>query len=426
MAMANDSFGGGKGRFQGSEPVNFSIAQTIPGSPGFFSPIIPTQGNNLGDTIYALVSNIFDPRVLQNITSGADVYSGSARGYDYARLAEDFMYRLLFEKFRMRTAPEAAVIADMIACIADISRMLGIYLTALTMLQSRDPEMFARARALELNNTFAEMQSMLQYLPLPSNIAKTAVKYIRLMDVSAKDNYQNIGFLVNGDYNAFVSLAAAVRSRPLALNFLRQLYPEIGVIGDPGSQYNADVMEAFANCNMKAGVGGFAPYITVEGSSGEVQALNSFGCLSTVQEGSGRTYAVTGWAAPGSGIAGAGSVRTFVPSICRWKDVGRDAAIIYSGAAQTYAVAGADVTFETVVDPALASNVCHEYNMAYDDTIPAFNWAEFNTSTGAVDGASALAQEDVRYRVSAGFSLAKISYRLDGNTTTGIYSMLAM
>lgn len=428
MAMANDSFGGSnKGRFSGTEPVNFNIAQTIPGAPGFFSPTIPTQGNSLGDTVYFLVSNVFDPRVMQN-NNGTNRYSAVASGYAYNQLAQDFMFRLIFEKFRMRSAPDITTIYDMVATIADISRMLGIYLTALTMKQSRDPQMFARARQLSLNNTFAEMQAMLQYLPLPSNVLKTAVKYVRLMDVTGSNNYQNIGFLVNGDYDAFVALAGNVRSRPLALNFLRQLYPEIGVIGDPGSQYNADVMEAFSNANLKLGTNAFAPYVTVEGSSGEVKALSSFGCLASINEVS-TNYTVTGWAVPGSGVAGVSSVTSYLPYLCRWKTEGgrnRDGAIAYGAGNANYSVVGDLVTAERVQDPDLAANITHEYNIASSGNIAQFLYPDIDNVTGDLSGLpDALAQEDVRYRVTAGFSLEQLSYKLDGNIMTGVYSMLA-
>lgn len=420
----NKTMGGG-GRFSGSAPINFSIAQTVPGSPGFFNASIPTQGNNQGDTVYALVSNVFDPRTLQP-TAGGNTYSTITRGYDYTQLAQDYMYRLIFEQFRMRTEPALATINEMIDSIADIGRMLGIYLTALSMKQSRDPEMFARARALSLNNTFAEMQSMLQYLPLPRNIVNAAVKYIRLMDVAARDNYQNVGFLVNGDYDAFVALSASVRSRPLALNYLRQLYPELGVIGDPGSVYNADVMEAFANSNLRLGTSGFAPRIVADGSSGEVERMMSFGLLSTVVEATNAAFTVTGWAAPGSGIGGVPNVRVWHPSLCRWKSAtNKDAVITYTAADAVYSNAAGVVTYETVKDTPLAANIAHEYNMGYDSALPARNHLSLTAATGVLGTVDALAAEDVRYRVSAGFGLAFSSYKLDGNIMTGIYSMLA-
>lgn len=424
MESVNKTMGSG-GRFSGSAPTNFSITQNVPGSPGFFNASIPTQGNSAGDTVYVLVSNIFDPRTLQT-TAGANTYSTITSGYAYTRLAQDYLYRIIFEQFRMRTEPSAATINEMIDTIADIGRMLGIYLTALTMKQSRDPEMFARARALSLNNTFAEMQSMLQYFPLPRNIVNAAVKYIRLMDVAARDNYQNVGFLVNGDYDAFVALAANVRARPLALNFLRQLYPELGVIGDPAGAYNADVMEAFANANLRLGSAGFAPRIVAEGSSGEVEKMMSFGLLSTVVESTNAAFTCTGWAAPGSGQGGVANVRVWNPSICRWKpSSNKDATITYTSASAAYSNTAGVVTYESVQDQPLSANIAHEYNMAYDSDVPARNNLSITSATGVLGTADALALEDVRYRVSAGFSLAFSSYKLDGNIMTGIYSMLA-
>lgn len=424
MDAVNKTMGNG-GRFAGSAPTNFSIAQNVPGSPGFFNASIPTQGNNQGDTVYMLVSNVFDPRTLQT-TAGANTYSTITSGYAYTQLAQDYLYRLIFEQFRMRTEPNLSTINEMIDTIADIGRMLGIYLTALSMKQSRDPEMFARARSLSLNNTFAEMQSMLQYLPLPRNIVNAAVKYIRLMDVAAKDNYQNVGFLVNGDYDAFVALSANVRSRPLALNYLRQLYPELGVIGDPASGYNADVMEAFANANVRLGASGFAPRIVADGSSGEVERMMSFGLLSSVVEATNAAFTVTGWAAPGSGAGGVANVRVWNPSLCRWKtSSNRDAAVTYTSADATYSNTAGVVTFETVRDAALAANIAHEYNMSYDTALPARNHLSITSATGVLGTVDALAVEDVRYRVSAGFGLAFSSYKLDGNIMTGIYSMLA-
>lgn len=421
--------------YHAAAPNSFSIAQTIPGGSGYIDSVISTQGNNLGDTVYYLVSNIFDPRVLRSATitpgsGGAEptvafgnTYSTIAAGYAYTDITYDYLYRLLFDVFRMRNAPDVQVILDIIANIADISRMIGIFATAMTMMQSRDPEMFQRARLLQLNNTFAEMASMLERLPIPTYILKANLKYIRLMDVAGIDNYQNVGFLVNGDYQAFLTLAANVRSRPLALNYMNRMYKQIGRLGDPASGYDPDVMQAFVNANYKLGPSN-VPYVRASGATKEPEQMASYGMLGCTIESSA-AYTVTGWAVPGSGFGSVANFRSYIPFLCRWN--GTSDAGITRDLTQTYSAATVTaIAPQLVLDVNLAANIAHEYNMAYDNSSAARTTKTFNATTGAITlDTPALATEDVRYRVGSDFSLGFVSYKLDGNILTGLYDCVA-
>lgn len=413
-------------KYLGAAPSTISIAQNIPGAPGFNDPTIAFQPNNLGDTVFCLLHNLFDPRVLNtttvtgNVFTYGDRYSSLTSGYQYSAIVMDHFYRIIFEEFKMRSEPPAQILVDMMDSIVDISRMLGIYLSALTMKQSRDPEMFQRARARELNNTFPEMLACLTNLPCPPNVVKASLKYLRVMDASGSEQYQNVGFLVNGGYQDFLKLYANVRSRALALSYLRTLYGELGQIGDPGSEYNSDVFEAFINCYIKTGANGFTPYTGVEGASVEAQRMASFGLLGLTVEGT-KGYTVTGFSLPGN-TYGTDSQRIPVPSYCRWNGT-VDAVIWYSGTAQVYS-ATSPVTPATVVDRDLAANLGHEYNMMKDELTPATSFGSFNTTTGVIAGEVALTQENTRYRISPGMSARSLAYKYDGNIMTGLISML--
>lgn len=414
------------GPFSGAQPPRTGVNAAVPRSPGLLDPIISDQGNNLGDTCYILLSNPFDPRVVAGSDGNVPVatYSGITPGYQYTQLAYDYLLAMMFDNFRMRQEPAATVINDIIASISDIARMVGIYCTALTLKQSRDPEMFQRARALELHNTLDDMMNVLSYLPCPSNVLKLVTKYVRLMDVSSVDNYQNIGFLVSGDFNAFQALFQNVRSRSLALNYMRKLYPLVGQIGGGDPTFNPDVMEMWTNATLHAPTGsGFSPYLVYGGSSQEPQQLASGGVLHSVINGA-RVWTVTGFGIPGSGFGGAPSQRTYVPFICRWNGTS-DAAVMPSTASAAYSVATSVHTAARVLDSDLARNIAHEYNMSYDGSVGPNNYLTFDQSTGAVGTAEQLTEGNTRYRVSAGFSLAQMSYSLDGNIMTVLYNMLA-
>jgi len=414
----------------GSAPNMLTMNNPIAPGRGPVNPTISLQANNLGDTVYWLLHAAFDPRTLQNnATTVTNRYTAYTSGYDYLQIYRDYLYRRIFAERPGRNEPDLQTLVDITDNIADIGRMLGIYYTALAMKQSRDPEMFQRARQLELHTTFSEMQTILQYLPCPKIVAQLNAKYIRLMDVSSDDLYQNVGFLVNGDYDAFLQLYANVRARQLALGWMRVLYPELGTLGDNQTgEYNGDVMRAFVNATVKdvaTSSTAYCAYSNTTGATEESEMLQSAGILHSVRDVStGATYTATGWAAPGSGVAGLAAQRTPWPALCRWKTTtSRDAAITRTAATTAYA-AGATLTYETVQDSPLSVNLAHEYNMNRDDTNPAIQFTSFTTATGAF-GSDLLSAEDTRYRVSAGFSLQSLSFRLDANIMSAMAAFTA-
>jgi len=396
------------------------IQQGVPPAQGYFTPFIPTAGDTAGDTVYFLISSIFDPRTVQDATTGASVYSAAPTGQDYRSIWWDLLYQVVFAQFRMRQEPNFTTFVEMLEVIVDTTRMLGIYLSALSMSNSRDPDMFARSRVLSLYDAKVEMQSMLASLCLPRYLVELSLKYIGLVDVSGSYNFQNVGFLAVGDYASFTALYSNVMSKPLARNFLRQIYPEIGLIGDPdGSRNLPDVLQAFVNANYKDVPSGFAPYIVVDGASDETLRLHSGGLLSTCKRsGAGGLSTITGWAVPGSGI-GASTVRTYIPSMCVWKSAtGKDAVITRNIASQAYSVVGSDVYMETLQNAPLAVNMVHEYNINQDDTNAASAIAAYNGTTGVSTVSEFMSTENTRYRVSAGFQLGQITFDLQANVVS--------
>lgn len=394
-----------------------SINQGIPPAPGYFSPFIPTAGDTAGDTVYFLLNSIFDPRTMQT-TAGANAYTVATPGQDYRSIWLDLIYQTVFSQFRMRGEPTQTTLVEMLDVIVDTTRCLGIYLTALAMSQSRDPDMFARARVLNVYDAKVEMQTMLASLPLPRYLVELSLKYIGLVDVSGSFNFQNVGYLCTGDYGDFTTLYSNIMSKPLARNFLRQIYPEIGLIGDPGGSQNvADMLQMFVNSGFKSVSTGFVPYILADGASDESLRLQSGGILHATERGTA-IHTTTGWAAPGSGI-GNSSVRVFWPSMCVWKpSTGKDAAITRTLASQAYSSVAGLVTFETQLNPALAVNMIHEYNMNKNDAAPMDVATVFNATAGQVSTAEPLALENARYRVSAGFQLGALTYDLQANVVS--------
>lgn len=392
------------------------IQQSVPPAQGYFTPFIPTAGDTAGDTVYFLISSIFDPRTLQDATSGASVYSSATSGQDYRSIWLDILYQVVFAQFRMRQEPNTTTLIQMLEIIVDTTRMLGIYLSALSMSNSRDPDMFARSRVLNLYDAKVEMQSMLASLCLPRYLVELSLKYIGLVDVAGSYNFQNVGFLSVGDYPSFIALYSNVMSKQLAQNFLRQIYPEIGLIGDPdGSRSLPDVLQAFINANYKDSGSGFAPYIVADGASDEALRLHSGGLLSTYNRSNGGLSTITGWAVPGSGIGG-NTVRTYIPSMCVWKSsTGRDAVITRNIASQAYSVVGSTVSMETLQNAPLAVNMVHEYNMNQNDGNAASAIAAYDGTTGESSSSEPMSTENPRYRVSAGFQLGQITYDLQAN-----------
>lgn len=408
----------GKGYIGGQPNKITASGSTPPAGGGWLRPVIDVQGASLGDTIYIPITSIFDPRVLQD-SDGSARYSQWTPGFDYYNNFIDYLYRRVFAERPGRQEPPYSVFQSIVDNLADISRMLGIYYTALTMKQSRDPEMFQRARILDLRDSFDDMQAILQHLPCPRFLAYLNAKYVRLMDVSSSNLYQNIGFIVPGDYAAFATLAQNVRSRRDALAWMRLLWPELGTLGDPGSQYNADVLQAFINCTPKVSIdSGYTSYCTVQNGTEEVERLQSAGILHSARfigsSGAADRFTCTGFGAPGSGYGIHASLRVPDPVICRWNGA-NDAAINRLSANTNYAVSGSSVTYSSVLDEDLAANVGHEYNMSSDETTPAANHRGFNTDTGNAISSDFLTAENARYRVSAGFALGQLSFRLTAN-----------
>jgi hypothetical protein len=323
----------------------------------------------------------------------------------------------------MRQEPSLTTIEEMLEIIVDLTRCLGIYLSAMSMSASRDPDMFARSRVLGLFDAKTEMQSQLAYLPLPRFLVELSLKYVGLVDVSGSFNFQNVGFLTTGDYSAFVALMSNIRSKQLALNFLRQIYPEIGLLGDPnGSRDIADNLQAFINANVKESSSGFAPYVTVDQASEEPIRMASGGMLSTVIRTGVGAHTVTGWAWPGSGIGADPSIRVWNPSLCVWKSsAGKDAAVTRTTASQAFNTATG--AFETLQNAPLAVNLVHEYNMNSSDSAAAYNATTINGSSGTITTDS-LAAETTRYRVSAGFGIGSITYDLQANVVSMFRDML--
>jgi len=397
-----------------------SINQAIPPAQGYFPPFIATAGDNAGDTCYFLLNSIFDPRTLQDNT-GATRYSAVTPDIDLHAIWTDLLYQVVFSQFRMRQEPAISTIREMLDVIVDTTRCLGIYLSALSMSASRDPDMFNRARILGVYDGKVEMQSMLASLPLPRYLVELSLKYVGLVDVSGSYNYQNVGFLCTGDYEDFVTLYNAIISKPLARNFLHEIYPEIGLLGDPdGTRNSMDVLGAFINANYKTVTNGFAPYVVAEQSTDEPLRLAAGGLLSSYFiSGTTKALTSTGWAVPGTGIGATGSVRSWFPAMCVWKRAtGKDAVVIRNGNAQVYSVDGSLINVESIVDANLAVNIVHEYNMANDSATAPSSFTQFNGTTGSATAADVLSSENPRYRVSAGFSLGSVSANLQANVVS--------
>jgi len=407
---------GGSPRVTGTAIPSNKINQSIPPAQGYFSSFIPTAGDTAGDTAYYLLNSIFDPRTLQN-SDGTIRYSSVGLGQDYRSIWQDILYQIVFAQFRMRQLPTQTTLNEMLEVICDLTRCLGIYLSALSLSASRDPDMFARSRVLGLFDSKMEMQSQLAILPLPRYLVELSLKYVGLVDVSGSFNFQNVGFLYSGDYSAFNTLMSNIRSKSFALNWLRQIYPEIGLIGDPdGSRSIPDILQAFINANVKEADSGFAPYVAVEQATDEPIRLASGGILHTVSRSGRGAHTITGWAMPGSGNGTDPAVRTWVPAMCVWKAAaGKDAAVTRTVASQSYN--GSTGVIETLQNPPLAVNLVHEYNMNATDAQPAANPYTFDGSTGAATY-DPLAAETTRYRVSAGFGLGSITYDLQANVVS--------
>lgn len=395
----------------GATPYQFPVSEPAPTEPKFVgqSPVINIGTPIAGNSVYYAIHNPFDPRTTTNSITAL---------FPYVRYVSVILNRMLFERNPGRAAPATSVIDDMIANIADISRMLAIYCSALGMLSSGDSQLYARAETMGLLTTLGAMQVGLSRLPLPGNLVRMITKYVGMIDVSSGINYQNVGFLATGNWAAFVTLRQNVENRNEALRWLYTIYPQIGQIGDKGVGYNADVLEVFINAHASEISGGFAPYTTVAGSTDEPSRLISGHVLkSLVVSGSSPTQfnTLTGWSLP-SGSPG-NSVRCAVPFLCTYDLANtRDAAI-----SRVAATAVGTTNVPNIINNAdLAENLMYEYDMGYTQTTSARLW----TNIGGTPTTEDLASNNPRYRGNAGRSIDAVSITLDQNVEAALSSML--
>jgi hypothetical protein len=395
---------------------------------------MPLESEPDGRSVYTLLSNVWDPRTTQfdkySVPDFGQRFALYGYGFDYMNTVIDYLYRIYAATRPGRQEPNLETIGEIIDTITDISRMLGIYYTALTMKQSRDPLMFKRAEQTNMRDTFVEMQTMLLDLPCPPMIAQLNAKYVRLMDVSSDRMYQNVGFLVAGDYDAFLTLNDNVRRRRNAISFMRHglEYPNLGSLGDPGSAYNADVLQAFSNCNVKYESGNpFAVYVTVDGATEEPSALASAGVLHVTWDqtpGRAAIYTQSGFALPGTGLGAIGAVRSAIPYICTWDKVNETDSAISLTVNRAIPSLGATHSPCATANIDLAANIAHEFNMASSETESNFYVDEFTPGDPLVITRELLASTNTRYRVSAGFGLQKLSYSFSSNNMAFLAGLL--
>lgn len=410
---------------------SLSMPPNLPGGSDPIPPTIPYEGEQDGRSIYYLISSIFDPRTTQfffgETTPNSQRYSGMANGFDYSRHVEDLLYRIIFDTRPGRQEPPVSVVMQIVENICDISRMLGIYLTALSLKQSKDPQMFERARTLDLRDSFVEMQTILMDLPCPKFIAGLNSKFMKLMDISDGPVIQNVGFLSVGDFSVFLALYNNVRSRREALGWMRVMYPPLGNVGDPGNAYDPDVFEMFVNAQNKATATNQVIYTKVAGASDIPQMLASAGMLHTVyRTGLNLIHTVTGWVVPGSGFGANPTWRSPYSYLCKWDTVNnRDALITRVDATGPYNQALGVVTAATQLNAPLSANLYHENNINRAETTPNDSIRQWDVVTGLPLDVDQSTVEDTRYRTSAGMELNSLSYTFDANQLTLLAACLA-
>lgn len=412
----------------GAEAYQYNVAQTIPNQP-IFTGQRPTvfRGTPLpGNTVYYLLNSLYDPRA-------ASATTGVTEGFSYTRYCQIILQRMLFEINPGRAIPSNAIVSVMVDQIADIGRMVGMYLTALATVSSGDSLMYDRADACDFIRNLGGMQVSLSRLPIPPNVLRANIKYIGLMNTSSGQNFANVGFLVAGDFAAFRNLRNIVEggeagtagdNRREALRWLNTLYPLIGQIGDKGTGYNADCMEMFINAHRKTATAdqAYVPYTSVVGADDEVSKLMAGGLLHMIQDGT-NVFTQTRFAVPGSGI-GTSTAPTLNPGICSFdRTASRDAYITRTTATTNYAAATG--TPQMQLNPSLAENLAYEYDMGLTDTLPATQPILFPASfAGLATGHEAVAAFNPRYRGNEGRSLDGLSFRIDQNSEALIGSML--
>lgn len=439
--MARQSNSSNINGFHGSDPT-FRVAQSglNNGSPGFLNPLAPYQiPPQLGDTVYIPVGSIFDPRTL-DATTGSSSISSRYGTIDVDGIQSPVLECLdiLRNKWQVarpgRNLPSEAQLFDMLETIIDISRMLTIYYSAGSMVNLDDQSMRRRARTLNVGREyFADMQSLLSRLPFPGTLLSMVSRFIGCTDVSDTNEFQYVGFLAVGGYDAFTALYQNVRGRSEALANLRLLYPELGLLENQKAPvWDADLFQLFCNAGPKiVPFGeGFAPYVIEAGSSELPVQLASAGILATTLSNvpntavDGDTFnamsgvCMTAFALPGSNTYA--YARTFAGHMSVWDpSTNLDSAIRYAG---NSAYNAGTLTPLSIAAPNIASNIVHEYNM-----MNGFNSASLAVLVG--NGASGiqlreLSPDNVWARVSGSSVLNRISWNFQRNILEGLHTML--
>lgn len=439
--MARNSNSSNINGFHGSSPANM-IAQTSPsaGSPGFLNPLAPYQiPPQVGDTIYIPIGSVFDPRVLDN-TSNTGVFAQRFTHIALSGVSSPVLECLdiLRSKWQVarpgRNLPSTTELFEMLETIIDISRMLTIFYSAGSMVNLDDQSMRARARTLGVGREyFADMQSLLSRLPFPGTLLSMISRFVGCTDVSDTNEFQYVGFLAVGGYNAFSALYSSVRNRSTALANLRLLYPELGILENQKMPaWDADLFQLFCNASPRiipTGEG-FAPYTLESGSTDTPVQLQSAGLFMTTYSGIpnaaadgsafGSLSAVgnTAFALPGDPAYA--YVRTPTAHVSVWDPSTNLDSAISHGPAATYTAA--TLAPLRISLPNITANIAHEYNIK----------AGYQASTLMVAATSSastvilreLTPQDTWARVSGSSTLSRISWNFQRNILEGMHTML--
>jgi hypothetical protein len=426
--------------FHGSDPsTRMAVSSPSVGSPGFLNPLAPYQiPPQLGDTVYITIGSVFDPRTIDATTTGA--VSSRFTHITPTGLQSPVLECLdiLRSKWQVarpgRNLPTTQQLFDMLETIIDISRMLTIFYSAGSMVNLDDQSMRRRARTLNVGREyFADMQSLLSRLPFPGSLLSTISRFVGCTDVSDTNEFQYVGFLAVGGYDAFSTLYSSVRTRSEALANLRLLYPELGLLENQKMPaWDADLFQLFCNAVPKLipTDEGFAPYVIESGSSDIPVQLQSAGIMMTTYAGvpsnavDGSAHAGltgvcnTAFALPGSSTYA--YVRTPSAHLTVWDpSTNLDSAIMYSS---TSAFNSGQLTPLRIAAPNISSNVVHEYNMMQGYNVSSYGVASTNASTGIV--IRQLSPDNVWARVSGSSTLSRISWNFQRNHLEGLHTML--
>lgn len=428
--------------FHGSSPANM-IAQTTPsvGSPGFLNPLAPYQiPPQLGDTIYIPLGSVFDPRTLDN-TSNAGVFAQRFSHIALSGISSPVLECLdiLRSKWQVarpgRNLPSSVELFEMLETIIDVSRMLTIFYSAGSMVNLDDQSMRARARTLNVGREyFADMQSLLSRLPFPGTLLSMISRFVGCTDVSDTNEFQYVGFLAVGGYNAFTALYASVRNRSTALANLRLLYPELGILENQKMPaWDADLFQLFCNATPRiipTGEG-FAPYTIESGSTDTPVQLQSAGLFMTTYSGIPNNAADasshsslsavgnTAFALPGD--ASYAYVRTPSAHISVWDpSTNLDSAISHSAPSAYNASALSPLRISL---PDITANVGHEYNIKAGYQ-PSTLVVTSTLGSGSSLFVRDLTPQNTWARVSGSSTLSRISWNFQRNILEGMHTML--